>query len=246
MTEVKTRKRKSKIREYTEAITIAFLAAMLLRVSVVQAYHVPTGSMKSTVLEGDYLLVNKFIYGILTPDEIPFLHLHIPHVRFPALKEPQQGEIVVFKYPNNPSQNYVKRCIAIGGQTVEIRNGIVYINNKPEGKRKFLRKEYDPVDGTTVLYYHIDGNNGTSYTIRHYQTYDQRSMEMAPVMVPAGHFFMMGDNRDNSSDSRHWGFVPRENVVGEAMVIYWSARQDLPIYHVFDKVRWSRLGTILN
>lgn len=138
------KRKKGKIREAFESLAIAIFAVMILRSTVVQAYHVPTGSMKSTVLIGDFLLVNKFIYGARTPDSIPFIHYQLPHMVFPAFKDPEPGEIVVFKYPPDPSIDYVKRCIAVGGQTIELRDGDVYIDGKPEGKKEFLRREYDP------------------------------------------------------------------------------------------------------
>jgi len=239
-------KKKSHVREYTESILIALFIALVLRVSVVQAYHVPTGSMKDTILAGDYLLVNKFIYGVRTPDEIPLIDVHIPHVRLPAFKEPQPGEIVVFKFPPDPSQNYVKRCIAIAGQTVEVRNGLAYIDGKIEGKSEFIGKVWDAEENSYLLSYRIIRENGKQYIIRHYSNHNLEAENMAPVVVPEGHFFMMGDNRDNSYDSRSWGFVPRENVVGEAMVVYWSSIERLPLYDVLNKIRWGRIGTVLD
>ena len=237
--------RRRVIREYTESILVALFIAMVLRVSVVQAYHVPTGSMKGTILAGDYLLVNKFIYGIRTPDEIPFLKMRLPHLRLPAFKEPKSGEIVVFKFPPDPSQNYVKRCIATPGQTVEMRAGEVFIDGRPEGRRELIGRFWDDEEGVYLLNYRITRDDGTSYTIRHYADHNLAAENMAPIQVPPGHFFMMGDNRDNSYDSRSWGFVPRDNVVGEALVVYWSAVNGLPLYDLLNKVRWQRIGTLL-
>ncbi len=238
-------KKKSKLREVVESLAVAFLAVMILRSTVVQAYHVPTGSMKSTVLIGDFLLVNKFIYGARTPDSIPLLNYQLPHLVFPALKDPEPGEIVVFKYPPEPSIDYVKRCIAIGGQTIELRDGDVFIDGKAEGKKEFLRKEYDPEEQRHVMFYRITRDNGHSYVIRHYENHNTKSENYGPTKIEPGHYFMMGDNRDNSSDSRYWGFVPRKNVVGEAMIIYWSWNKYLPLYKLPHKVRWSRIGSIL-
>lgn len=238
--------RKSAVREYTESILIALFIALVLRVSVVQAYHVPTGSMKSTILAGDYLLVNKFIYGVRTPDAIPLVNVRIPHFRLPAFKEPEPGEIVVFKFPPDPSQNYVKRCIAVAGQTVEVRDGLAYISGKPEGKKEFIGKTWDPDEGRFLLNYRITRDDGTSYAIRLIADASLESKNMAPVKIPPGHFFMMGDNRDNSYDSRSWGFVPRDNVVGEAMLVYWSSNESLPLIELFKKIRWSRIGTLLH
>lgn len=240
------KRKKGKIREAFESLAIAIFAVMILRSTVVQAYHVPTGSMKSTVLIGDFLLVNKFIYGARTPDSIPFIHYQLPHMVFPAFKDPEPGEIVVFKYPPDPSIDYVKRCIAVGGQTIELRDGDVYIDGKPEGKKEFLRREYDPEEQRHVMFYRITRDNGHCYVIRHYENHNIRNENYGPTKIEPGHYFMMGDNRDNSSDSRYWGFVPRENIVGEAMIVYWSWNKYLPLYKLPQKIRWSRIGSILN
>ncbi|KAA3619281.1 MAG: signal peptidase I [Calditrichaeota bacterium] len=239
------KRRKSKLREAIESLFVALLAVMILRSTVVQAYHVPTGSMKSTVLIGDFLLVNKFIYGARTPDSIPFLNYQLPHLVFPAFKDPEPGEIVVFKYPPEPTIDYVKRCIAVGGQTIELRDGDVFVDGKPEGEKIFLRKEYDPEEQRHVLFYQIKRENGPRYVIRHYEDHHKSAENYGPKKIEPGHYFMMGDNRDNSSDSRYWGFVPRKNVVGEAMIIYWSWNKYLPLYKLLQKVRWTRIGSIL-
>ncbi|MCA9743303.1 MAG: signal peptidase I [Deferribacteres bacterium] len=241
-----TPKRKSVFREYTESILVALFVALLLRVSVVQAYHVPTGSMKDTILAGDYLLVNKFIYGIRTPDEIPIIDVQLPHFRLPAIKDPKPGEIVVFKFPPDPTQNYVKRCIAREGQTVEVRQGLAYIDGKPEGRLELIGKVWDEEERSDLLSYRITRDDGKSYIIRHYSNHNIQAERMDPVVVPQGHYFMMGDNRDNSYDSRSWGFVPRENVVGEAMFVYWSSIANLPFHDIMHKIRWSRIGTLLD
>lgn len=239
-------KKMSQIREYAKSILIALVIALILRVSVVQAYHVPTGSMKETILAGDYLLVNKFVYGVRTPDEVPFVNLKIPHFRLPAFKDPQPGEIVVFKFPPDPSQNYVKRCIAVAGQTVEVRQGLAYIDGKPEGKCELIGKVWDDEESSHLMSYRITRPDGNSYVIRHYSNHYPESEYMEPIIVPEGHLFMMGDNRDNSYDSRSWGFVPRENIVGEALFVYWSSIQGLPLYDVVHKIRWGRIGTLLD
>lgn len=233
------------LREYFELALSALFIALLVRVSVVQAYHVPTGSMKGTILSGDYLLVNQFIYGIRTPDSVPFTNMRLPHFRFPALKDPRPGEIVVFKFPPDPTQNYVKRCIAVPGQTVEIRDGIVYVDGRPEGRREQIGEVWDEEEGTMLVEYRITRENGGSYHIRHYADHDVVLEQMAPVQVPEGHYFMLGDNRDNSYDSRSWGFVPRDNVVGEALVVYWSTTNQIPPFDLVNKIRWQRIGTLL-
>jgi signal peptidase I len=244
------KKAKSQVREYTEAILVALIAALLLRTFVVQAFRIPTGSMKDTLLIGDFLLVNKFVYGARTPDGIPLLNVPLPFLRLPALKEPKPGDIIVFKYPSKSADStldYIKRCIAAGGQTIEMREGVVYVDGRPEGQREFIKKEYDPEEGHYVLYYKITTPLGKTYTIRHYENHYLKSENenFRPIRVPEGQYFMMGDNRDNSSDSRYWGFLPARNIVGEAMIIYWSWDKLVPLYRIFNKVRWMRIGNLI-
>ncbi len=238
-------KTKSQFREYTEAGLVALIAALLLRTFVVQAFRIPTGSMKDTLLIGDFLLVNKFVYGVRTPDGIPFLDIPIPYTRLPGFKEPEAGEIIVFKYPKDEKLDYIKRCIAVGGQTVEVREGLAYVDGQAEGKSELIKKEYDPQEGHYINYYKITTPRGQVYTIRHYADHFLASENYGPVQVPAGHYFMMGDNRDNSADGRVWGFLPRDNVVGEAMVIYWSWDSDEPLHRILTKVRWERIGNLI-
>ena len=308
-----TKKKKSQTREYTEAIFVALLAALLIRTFIIQAFRIPTGSMKDTLLVGDFLLVNKFVYGARTPDAIPFTDILLPYLRLPAFKDPEPGEIVVFKFPDNVTQDYIKRCIAAPGQTVEIRDGDVFIDNQPEGTKELIRKEYDPDEGHFIEYYRITRADGQSYTIRHYADQNFQAKNFPPFRVPKkgdtiainaetlslgngiqgldehgrqaftslyrkiieqyeGHtitqkddrfyidgaeaasytfendyYFMMGDNRDNSSDSRVWGALPKENVVGEALIIYWSWDWDWgqPIYEIFSHVRWGRIANLI-
>lgn len=243
---VSTRKqvKKNSARETTEAIIIALLAALLLRAFVVQAFRIPTGSMKDTLLVGDFLLVNKFIYGVRTPDSIPFVDVKIPFVRLPAFKKPQNGDVVVFKYPKDETLDYIKRCIAVGGQTVEVKNGEVFVDGIPEGERQELGKKYDPEEGRMVRYTKITTPYGKTYTIRHYADMPQTE-HFGPVVVPEGHYFMMGDNRDNSADSRSWGFLPHRNVVGEALIIYFSWDRSYPFWDLLDSVRWSRITSLI-
>lgn len=239
-------KKKTSFREYTEAILVALLAAMFLRAFVVQAFRIPTGSMKDTLLVGDFLLVNKFIYGVRTPDRIPIFDARIPFnsppLRLPAFKEPKNGDVVVFKYPKDERLDYIKRCIAVGGQTVEMRNGEVFVDGKPEGRRTTLERKYDRDDGQEFEYTRIAAPNGKSYTVRHVVGGYGTTENFGPITVPAGHYFMMGDNRDNSADSRQWGCLPAENVVGEALVIYfsWDKGEDL-----LNMIRWTRLVNLI-
>lgn len=235
-------------RETIESLVVAFLAAMILRMFVIQAFRIPTGSMKDTLLIGDFLLVNKFVYGVRTPDRIPLVDIQIPHFRLPVIREPKRGDIIVFKYPRDPKLDYIKRCVALPGQTVEIRKGLLYIDGQPEGEITPLphRKKYDKEEGTIVHYFQVTLNNGKKYVIRHFDGWENENF--GPITVEPGHYFMMGDNRDNSADSRSWGSLPRDNIVGEALIIYFSWDQNLiiyPWYRIVNKIRWGRLADLI-
>lgn len=241
----KVKGKKGIVREYIEAIAFALIAALILRALVVQAFRIPTGSMKDTLLIGDFLLVNKFIYGVRTPSRIPIIDVKIPHVRLPAFKKPKRGEIVVFKYPLDDRLDYIKRCIGLPGDTIEVKNGDVFINGKPEGQKVLIERKYDPEDGYYVLEYKMHTTYDKKYIIRHYDSNSRAFDNYGPVVVPAGHYFMMGDNRDNSADSRAWGPLPYDNVLGQALIIYFSWDGRVPAYKVFKKIRWTRIGDLI-
>jgi len=179
-------KNKSVAREWIESIIWAFILAMIIRTFVIQAFKIPTGSMRTTLIEGDLILVNKFIYGT----KIPFTDFNLP-----ALKQPRRGDVIVFIYPKDPKKDFVKRLIGLSGETVQIKNGTVYINDKPVLAPIFNQ-----------IYYY---NRGDFVE------------EARKIKVPENSFFVLGDNSASSQDSRYWGFVPRKNILGKAMLIYW-------------------------
>jgi signal peptidase I len=184
-------KKKSVLWEWVESILIAFVLAMVIRTFVIQAFKIPTGSMRMTLIEGDAILVNKFIYGA----KIPFTDL-----RLPALRQPKRGDVVVFIFPQDPKKDFIKRLVGVEGDTVEIINGTIYINDKPVVEQGF--------NGN---YYYNRGEFG----------------EVGKkITVPEGSFFVMGDNSASSQDSRYWGFVPKNNLLGKAILIYW------PLYRI--------------
>jgi signal peptidase I len=202
---------KGKLRENIEALVIAVILALFIRAFVVQAFKIPSGSMQNTLLIGDYILVNKFIYGV----KIPFTKITVIPV-----KKPKRGDIVVFKYPKDPSKDFIKRVIAVGGDTIMIRDKRVYVNDE-------LQKE----DFAVYTDSRILPSSGVYGTTRD---------NLAPVKVPEGKLFVMGDNRDESNDSRFWQFADVSAVKGKAFIIYWSwNRKDLD-------VRWKRLGNLLH
>ena len=237
---------KATIREYFKSICIALFAAMLIKIFVIESYAIPTGSMKNTLLVGDVLMANKFVYGVRTPNRIPIVDFEIPYFKLPAFRQPQRGDIVIFKYPKDDKLNYVKRCIALPGQTVEIKHGDVYVDGKIEGRTEFLKRAYDAEEGTSFSYYQVTLDNGATYTIRHFENFNSDAEHWGPVKVPEGHYFMMGDNRDNSADSRFWGFLPAENILGKPLIIYFSWDKNIPFYRTFHKIRWSRLAKLIS
>ncbi len=202
-----TEKRKSKIQEYAEAIIIAILIAMFIRTFIVQAFKIPSGSMKPTLQIGDHILVNKFIYGV----KVPFLRNTIIPVG-----DPKRDDIVVFIYPQDRSKDFIKRVVGVSGDTIEIKNKKIYINGKA----------YNDQYGVYVDQYIIPGSL-------------QPRDNFAPFTVPPNAVFVMGDNRDQSYDSRFWGVVDLKDVMGKAFIIYWSWDSE-----AFG-VRWSRLFNLL-
>jgi signal peptidase I len=223
--------RKSTLREYFESIVIAVVFALFIRTFVVQAFKIPTGSMEENLLIGDHLLVNKFVFG-------PTLG-SIERVLLPT-RDIRRGDVVVFKYPEEPERDFIKRVIGLPGETLEVNERSVLINGSPleEPYAHFLRPVSDLSEFHEV----------TAYDVR--QRY-------GPVTVPPNEYFVMGDNRDNSQDSRFWGFLRRDYIKGRALVIYWSydARPEdasagsggflrsvgSTVSGLFTRTRWSRL-----
>ena len=199
---------KSKFREYAEAIVIAVLIAFFIRTFIIQAFKIPSGSMKPTLQIGDHILVTKFIYGVKIP---------IIRKTFVSISEPKRGDMVVFIYPEDRSKDFVKRVIGIGGDNIEIRNKKIYLNGLPYNDNYGVYTDDMIIPGAA-----------------------QPRDNFGPVTVPPGSIFCMGDNRDQSYDSRFWGFVDLRDVLGKAFIIYWSWNSDE------HNVRWSRFGNLLH
>ncbi len=215
--------KKSTVREYAEALAIAILLALFIRTFVIQAFKIPSGSMKPTLLVGDHLLVNKFIYGIRIPIIDKFL------IEF---KGPERGDVVVFKWPKDESLDFIKRVIGVEGDTIEIKNRQLYVNNK-KVKEQLLDKKvknelfgrYDDDEITNAeAYKETIGNR--KHVILYQPALEQlennKTVNFGPETVPKDSIFVMGDNRDNSDDSRYWGCVKLDKIKGEALIIYWS------------------------
>jgi signal peptidase I len=206
--------RKSTAREYFESIVVAVILALFIRTFGVQAFKIPTGSMEPNLLVGDHLLVNKFVFAPVASDiERSIL----------AMRPIRRGDVVVFKYPEEPERDFIKRVVGLPGDTVELRNRQVFINGTA------IHEPY--------AHYLFPISDGES------ESYDVRA-RYGPVTVPDRHYFMMGDNRDNSQDSRYWGFLPADYVKGRALMIYWSFEAqpgDNPITSIFTRTRWNRM-----
>lgn len=201
-------------KDWLEPIITALIIVIIIKTFIIQNFKIPSGSMEDTLLIGDRLFAVKFLYGT----KIPFTNVRVFKIR-----DPEPGDVIVFKYPLDPSKPYIKRCIAVGGQTVEIRNKKVYVDGElqelPE-EAKFIDRNVLPADfGPRDNY--------------------------PPTKIPEGNLFVMGDNRDNSNDSRYWDFVPYENLRGKALFLYGSYDPDVPIYDIVHKVRWNRILDII-
>ncbi len=280
----------TKLWSWIKTIIGAIIVVTIINGLAVASFVVPTPSMERTVMTGDFLFVNKFIYGPSTPQVIPFFNIPLPFIHFPVFREPQRGDVIVFIFPGNRDeikseefQYYLKRCVAIAGDTLEVKNNHLFVNHIeqplapnahydpdvaempsekyetfPYGKG-YTRENYGPIripkkgdvlqlsmnnlhewvifiareghkltsDGTNIF---IDGSQTSSYR------------------VERDYCFGMGDNRDHSLDSRYWGFIPKENIVGTPVIVYWSWDTNLPIRQIIDKIastRWSRIGTLI-
>jgi len=261
--------KKSTFREYTDSIGVAVLVALLLRAFVVEAFKIPSGSMIPTMEVGDHIFVNKFLYGL----RIPFTK-----IKFFEYRKPKRGEVIVFIYPKEPDKDFIKRIVAVEGDTVQVRHGVLFVNGQ-EVDHKRLPGEwtYSDYDETTDRWSQrtcvreeekLDGHDYITIHNAHlvedfgdYQTDyprepgscsppaetldkrgDDGGMAVAPhgggCLVKPGFVFAMGDNRDNSHDSRFWGAVPLENIKGKALIVWWS--QGGP-----DGIRWGRLGHLV-
>lgn len=221
--------RKSTAREYFESIVIAVVLALFVRTWAVQAFTIPTGSMEHNLLVGDYLLVNKFVFGPALSDG--------ERVVLPT-GAVRRGDIVVFKFPRDPDRDFIKRIIGLPGETLEVRDKRVYIDGAP------LDEPYLPQAMTRLA----PGAAAVAGRDSH-----------GPLTIPAGHYFAMGDNRDDSEDSRFWGPLPHDHIKGKAVIIYWSYDAGTPVVvpepglgaavrrlgsvavHFFTRTRWERM-----
>ena len=263
-------------REWFEALVIAAIFATFLRIFIVESYHIPTGSMESTLLAGDFLFVNKYVYG----PKLPFTD-----IRLPGVAKVDRGDVIVFKFPKDRSLNYIKRCVAVSGDTLEIHNQQLLVNKKvsplpPHGQfigtrlpagvademifpqnSDFNKDNYGPIriprkgdvlqlsPRTYPLYSSLIADEGHEVSLMGRLVF----IDGAPASeyrVKDNYYFAMGDNRDNSLDSRFWGFLPEKDLVGQALIVYWSWNPDLSWFTdpvgKFSSIRWQRSGLIVH
>lgn len=277
---------------FFKTLLLTILVAFVLKLFVVEAFRIPSGSMENTLLVGDFLLVNKLAYGVKTPRYLPLTNVAIPSVTVPLFRSVRHGDVVVFEFPGKRSGDlpsgpefYIKRCIGLPGDTITIRSGYVMVNGReillpshaksamtvgaaqPElsetgapfqrtadgnnfgptivpkkgdvihlpvasmnSWRSFIEREHHTVALSTGGLWLIDGTKTSQYVVEH------------------DYYFMLGDNRGNSLDSRYWGFVPDDYILGEALLLYWSWDPERPGEDAGNKpatVRWNRIGTLI-
>lgn len=280
-----------KTKDFFESLLYAGIAAFFIITFIIQNTRIPTGSMDSTILVGDFVLVNKFIYGSSSPKYIPFTQTEIPYFTLPAFKEPERKDIVVFEYPGDRDDlkaadlgvNYVKRCVGLPGDTIQIIDKVLFVNNKEFWIPPFIKYEKPYTNPKGYVEPRIfpkgkpwnEDNYGplvvpkkgmsiplTLDNIEEWRTIIDREFEKRVVSVEGNkilvdgkqvtsysfkkdYFFMMGDNRDNSLDSRFWGFVSRDMVVGQAFITLFSWDRDIPFSEFVKLLRSVRPERIL-
>ncbi len=287
----KKEKNSSKFFRSVKEILVTLIVVLFIQSFFIQGYSTPTGSMENTILIGDRMFFNQFIYGPSTPRNIPLTNIKLPYFRFPAVKEPKRGDIVNFDFPGFrdeviPSENvqYLKRIVGQPGDVVEVRERVLYVNGEvfpnpldavfigpisPKGVRNdkiFPKGEPWNEDNYGPLRIPQKGDivtlNSSNY--QQWDTFIKREnhhpelradgkvyidgVQTDKYTVERNYYFMMGDNRCNSLDSRYWGFVPRENIVGKALITYWSWDSEIPLSdfgRLMGSVRWDRIGKLI-
>lgn len=280
----------NRIQEF-KSLFLTLLVVVFIQSFLIQGYSTPTGSMENTILVGDKMFFNQFIYGPSTPRTIPFTEIQLPYIHFPGIRDPKRGDIINFEWPGNRDEvkhaeymQYLKRLIGEPGDTIEVRDKNLFVNgqqipNAPDSKfvtpvapKGYVNKDIFPKgspwneDNYGPLVVPKKGDVIT-FTKENYQKWDTfikregHSISMdangkvtidgkdsPQYTVERNYYFMMGDNRNNSLDSRFWGFVPRENIVGKALITYWSWDSNIPFSNLgklFGSVRWDRIGKLI-
>lgn len=280
-----------KAKAFLKELGIVLGAFLVLNNFVIASFLVPTGSMENEVLIGDLLFVNKFIYGGTSPRNIPFTNVRLPWFRVPGFRDVRRGDVIVFVFPGYREEVfpeeftfYLKRCMALPGDTLRIVNRVVYVNGAPAPLPRNLKMTYPGVEPNTEpdsrvfpkgMFWSED-NYGplvipfkgmrlalSSENFEQWEVFVRREGHLvglagsqieidgkpsAEYIVERDYLFGMGDHRDNSLDSRYWGFIPRDDLVGTPLIVYWSWNTDIPLYDIFSRlgsIRWGRIGTLI-
>ncbi len=215
--------------EWVKSLVIAFALFLVIRTFVIEAFRIPTASMENTLLVGDFLLVNKAAYGAQVPGT---------HLRLPALGDPELGDVVVFTPPHEPDKNYVKRLVGMPGDTLEMRDKVLFRNGEPI--REIYARHGDPLDvHSPGMRWQMDYLMSPAERLDYRPTRDN----WGPLVVPAERFFVLGDNRDDSEDSRYWGFVSAADIKGKPLFVYYSFNpRTLRQVPWLTEIRWDRIG----
>ena len=225
--------------DWTRSLLIAFVLFLGVRAMGVEAFKIPTSSMERTLLVGDFLLVNKAVYGAQIPGT---------KVRLPALEEPERGDVIVFNPPHEPEKNYVKRVVGVPGDTLEMRDKVLLVNGGPleEPYAQYIDQEGDAVHQAMTWQRGFLVASPTAKRYRSSGRYHPSRDTWGPIHVPDGSYFVLGDNRDNSEDSRYWGFVSRDAIRGRPWVVYYSfdRTEGDPVPWI-NAVRWDRVGHVI-
>lgn len=285
--------KKTKSREFFDALIYAAVVAFIIKILFFEAFRIPTGSMEKTLMVGDFLLVTKFTYGATSPRNIPFTDIRLPYFQLPGFKDPKRGDIIVFDFPGDRDDleskevvNYIKRCVAIPGDSLQIIDKKLYVNgelvpNPPNSMfdnvkrpQNFVNPRMFPKGSSWNEDWYgpirvpkigdklkIDSSNYEGWkmfvmkeghsirmTADRKVLVDDKELPNNEYTVERDYLFMMGDNRNNSLDSRFWGFMPVDNIVGEALLIYWSWDPSISFLNFFDLVgstRWERIGNMI-
>lgn len=284
--------KKEPVKDFFKDIAFVLVAFFFLNSFVLASFEVPTGSMENEIVPGDFLFVNKFLYGGTTPRTIPLTNVRIPWFRLPAFRSVEHGDVIVFEFPGQREEVqspefmfYLKRAIALSGDTLRIVNRVVYVNGKPAPiprHMKFNTTRIMPAGfadlrifpkgapynednwGPEVIPTHGDIINLSIGNLERWRVFIEREGHAVRIgdngsilidgkparayTVERDYLFGMGDNRDNSLDSRFWGYIPAENIVGTPMIVYWSWDPDIPLYNIVSKlptIRFNRIGTII-
>ncbi len=285
--------KKSKSREFVDALIYAGVVAFIIKILFFEAFRIPTGSMEKTLMVGDFLLVTKFTYGATSPRNIPFTDIRLPYFQLPGFKDPKKGDIIVFDFPGDRDDleskevvNYIKRCVATPGDTLQIIDKKLYVNgqifpNPPNSQFDNVKRPqnfvnprmfpkgsswnedwYGPIrvpkkgDKLKIDSSNYEGwkmfvmkeGHSIKMTSDRKVLVDDKELPNSEYTVERDYLFMMGDNRNNSLDSRFWGFMPVDNIVGEALMIYWSWDPSISFLNFFDLIgttRWERIGTMI-